>query len=160
MSFPMLPALGTIFAPAAGAGAAAAGAGAAAAAGAGAAAAAGTSAFATIMGGVVSGIGTAMMKKNEYKQEEAMREAEDRRVRDSYEGAGDAVRFWDQGQNPESEQAASTNNFERADAQSNEGLRVGQTEKRQRLGEQYRNRMETGAKRFRYDRNAGQIVQA
>lgn len=145
MGLPVLPALGAIFAPAAGAGAAAA---------------AGTSAFATIMGGVVSGIGTAMMKKNEYKQEEAMREAEDRRVRDSYEGAGDAVRFWDQGQSPEAEQAASTNNFERADAQSNEGLRVGQTEKRKRLGEQYRNRMETGAKRFRYDRNAGQIVQA
>ena len=140
MSAPILPALSAIFAPAA----------------AGTAASAG----ATILGGIVSGIGSGMMKKKEYEREEAMAEAEDRRVRDSYEGAGAAVRFWDQGQNPESEQAASTNNFERADAQSNEGLRVGQTEKRQRLGEQYRNRMETGAKRFRYDRNAGQIVQA
>lgn len=147
MSLPVLPALGTMFAPAAaGAGVAAAGAGA--------------SAFATIMGGVVSGIGSALMKKNEYKAENEMREAEDRRVRDSYEGAGDAVRFWDQRQSPEGEQATSTNKFERADAQSNEALRVGQTEQRLRLGEQYRTRMQAGAKRFRYDRNAGQIVQA
>ncbi len=70
-----LAALGTLFAPAAGAAVAGIG--------------------STLLGGIVSGIGTAMMERSAEKRAEARRIAEEKRREARYAGAGDAVRFWE-----------------------------------------------------------------
>lgn len=140
MSAPIAPILGTIFAPAA-AGAATAGIG------------------STILGGVIAGLGQGLMERQREKAAQREDEAREDRKAERYEGAGDAVRFWNQDQaTPSGEQASGTNQFERADANSNENLSLGQREQRQRPGEQYRRRQTPGGERFRYDRNSAQIV--
>ena len=175
----VIPALATVFAPAAGgaaaagagagvAGAAGAAAGGAAAAGAGVAAGAGlgsalgTGWLGTIAGGVISGVGSGLIAKKEAKAAERRDKEEYQRRQDSYQGAGEAMRFWEQeslgdDDNPN----ASDPGFQRADANSNENLRVGQTEQAPRMGEKFRTRKAANRpERFRYDRSAGQIVPA
>lgn len=117
----------------------------AAGAGAGGAAAAGAGIFAaggigtTIVGGLLAGFGTAMASKKAREAEEASRIAEEKRRQDSYEGAADATRFWeDPLQQGEENQAAGPNAYERADPNSNAGLAVGQREERKMPGEKYR----------------------
>ncbi|GAB5434807.1 MAG: hypothetical protein EpisKO_41770 [Epibacterium sp.] len=142
MSAPVAPILGTIFAPAA-AGAATAGIG------------------STIIGGVIAGLGQGLMERQRDKAEKQEDiEREERRAA-RYEGAGEAMRFWNQQQGEQDgDKASGTNQFERADPNSNENLSVGQREQRQRPGEQFRRRQQPGGQRFRYDRQSAQIVPA
>lgn len=99
--------------------------------------------------------------RQERAEDEQNRRDEEQRRRDSYVGAGKALRFWEQ------ESLGDDNNpnavdpgFQRADATSNEDLRVGQREQPSRLGEKFRNRKASRPERFRYDSSAGQIVPA
>lgn len=136
----ILPILGSVFAPAA-AGAATAGIG------------------ATIAGGLVAGLGQGLMERQRSKDEMKLRQQESDEQAAKYSGAGDAMNMWGK-QPPSGEQATGTNQFERADPNSNQNLSVGQQEQRALVGEQYRNRKSSGGQRFRYDKNSGQILPA
>lgn len=177
----IFPALATVFAPAAaGTAAATVGAGAAAAgvgAGAGAigAAAAGASTgvigtataggllgsgwLGTVGGGLIAGLGQGLMAKKEQKEDERRELEGEQRREDRYKGAGQAMRFWEQDNLGDDENPNAVNpGFQRADPNSNKNLAVGQIEGPSRLGEKYRSRQPKRQERFRYDRNAGQIV--
>ncbi|UWQ30268.1 hypothetical protein [Leisingera sp. M523] len=181
----VIPALATLFAPAAattaavGTGAVAAGAAAGVGAGASTigAIAAGASTGAmgtaaaggllgsgwlgTIGGGLVAGLGQGMMAKQEAKDEERRELESEQRREDSYKGVGQSMRFWEQDSLGDDENPNAVDpGFQRADANSNENLRVGQRENPARMGEKFRNRKASRPERFRYDRAAGQIVPA
>lgn len=177
----VFPALATVFAPAAagtavataGVGAAAAGVGAGAASIGAVAAGASTGAIGaataggflgsgwlgTVGGGLIAGLGQGMIAKNEQKEDERRELESEQRREDRYKGAGQAMRFWEQDNFGDDENPNAVDpGFQRADPTSNKNLAVGQIEGRTRLGEKYRSRKSNRQERFRYDRNAGQIV--
>ena len=110
-----------------------------------------------LLGGAISGIGMAKMQESKMREEERQQIAEEDRVKETYEGAGDAMRFWD---NPEQNKnnLAQGQKYVRADAKSNQNLAVGKREAPRKAGQQYRTPQQTQTPRYRYDRNAGQIV--
>lgn len=150
----VVAAIGTMFAPAAAGGAAVAAGGAAAAAG-GIFAAGG--AGWSVLGGIASGLGSAMLQKKEAAERERMQIGEEQRLADSYAGSGEATRFWDQQAN---DSASIDPEYQRPDAMSNSGNRVGQKETKVLPGQQYRlpdANQPKQPKRY-YDRATGQIV--
>lgn len=115
---------------------------------------------ATIAGGLISGLGAGIMKGKERKDEERSRVAEEERRQASYNGAGEAVRFWDSDSSPENDTQAAGPEFQRVDAQSNNDLALGQREQPKKLGQQYRNQKPGNGRTFRYDPQKRAIVPA
>ena len=113
---------------------------------------------AKLVGGLVSGLGAGLMKKSAYKAEERARIEQEQRLEATYEGVGDAVRFWDQQPN---DSASIDPDYQRTDPNSNKNLRVGQREQSQLPGQQYRIAATTSKPRtpaYQYDPQSGQIV--
>lgn len=110
-----------------------------------------------LLGGAISGIGMAKMKEAEMREEERQQIGEEDRLKETYEGAGDAMRFWDN-QDQNKNNFSQGAKYERADAMSNKNLAVGQREQRRQPGQQFRTPQKTQAPRYKYDRNSGQIV--
>jgi len=97
------------------------------------------------------------MTEAKMEKEEGFRIAEEKRMQDSYAGAGDAVKFWnDTGQ--DTNNAEQGQQYERADAQSNQNLSLGQRETRQLPGQQYRSTAQQKPKRYKYDPQTSSIV--
>lgn len=111
-----------------------------------------------LLGGIVGGIGQGLMTKNTMREQENQRIREEQRLTDSYEGAGQALRFWEN-RDPENSGQIDPN-YQRPDANSNRNLPIGTTEQTMRPGEQYRQRTQPTQTRYRYDRNTGAILPA
>lgn len=130
----------------------------------GASAATAATVGATVIGGVVSGIGSGIMASRQAKEERKAREQqeqwrrdEEERRRASYQGLGDAARFWENG-----DATSGTDQgveYQRVRAGDNAGKPVGaETDLGQKpmLGQKYRS--PPAGPRYQFDKASGRIV--
>lgn len=111
-----------------------------------------------LLGGILGGVGQGLMQKNQMREEENQQIRREQRLTDSYEGAGEAMRFWE---NRDPDNSAQVDpQYQRPDPNSNRNLPVGTQEQTMRPGEQYRQRTQATPTRYRYDRNTGAIIPA
>lgn len=112
-----------------------------------------------LIGGLLGGLGQGMMAKAKYKEEERQDIAREKRLQDSYEGVGDAMRFWEKDP-PTSDGSGVNPDYQRVDAMDNQNTPLGERRQEARMGEQYRSASTEPKKRYTYDPASGRIQMA
>lgn len=109
----------------------------------------------TIIGSVAAGIGSAMMARQQFKEEEKMRRKENERREAKYKGLGQAGRFWEQQPITTSQTATIDPSVQPMKSATTP---VGKPEPTNRVGEQYmaaKVPMPGAGKRYTYEPGKG-----